>query len=593
MKKINKQKGNVLILTTMLFLMISVSISVGLFVPIVTSYRNAQNDVKSKKSYAFSESGVEDVLYRLQNSMNVSSTETLVLGTEQATTYVSDINSGTKQIKSVGETGADYQRTVSATVTKSTGASFNYGIQVGAGGLTMSGGSYVNGNIYANGNISGTSGTYITGSAIAAPSAPLTADQSNGDTANITNSIVFGNATATQDIAQSFTVTTDNAFNKIQLYIKKTGTPSNATVYIATDNAGSPSTYYLATGTLSSSLVTTSYGWADATFSALPALTAGSTYWIVVDSGSSSTNYYTVAANVDGYSTGTAKIGKVTPATWGAVTPSTLDAYFRVYIGGNTASISGQGLYQQLRVGTSGTGTAWASNVNAVNATGTIYCTTGANNNKTCDTSKGNPTAQAWPISDANIADWKASATTTQTGNVNVGGSSTVSLGNKKIVGDVSVQGGGILKITGPLWITGNLDLEGGGVIKIDSSLGAGSTVIVVDGIITMGGGGNVQGSGASGSYLVIISLSTCPIGPSCGQNDAVTVTGGAGSIVLIAQNGTISFQGGAAAKEATGYAVDLQGGANVTYDSGLANLNFTSGPSGSWVVNSWQEVPQ
>jgi hypothetical protein len=34
-----------------------------------------------------------------------------------------------------------------------------------------------------------------------------------------------------------------------------------------------------------------------------------------------------------------------------------------------------------------------------------------------------------------------------------------------------------------------------------------------------------------------------------------------------------------------------MSGTAHLTYESGLADVNFTSGPSGSWVKQSWKEV--
>jgi hypothetical protein len=61
--------------------------------------------------------------------------------------------------------------------------------------------------------------------------------------------------------------------------------------------------------------------------------------------------------------------------------------------------------------------------------------------------------------------------------------------------------------------------------------------------------------------------------------------------VVLNAQNGTISFTGSASAKEATAHKMSLSGSTTVNYESGLANMNFNSGPSGTWNVNSWKEI--
>jgi len=42
---------------------------------------------------------------------------------------------------------------------------------------------------------------------------------------------------------------------------------------------------------------------------------------------------------------------------------------------------------------------------------------------------------------------------------------------------------------------------------------------------------------------------------------------------------------------EASAEQLLVKNGATITYDSGLANARFTSGPSGGWKVRSWKEV--
>jgi hypothetical protein len=61
--------------------------------------------------------------------------------------------------------------------------------------------------------------------------------------------------------------------------------------------------------------------------------------------------------------------------------------------------------------------------------------------------------------------------------------------------------------------------------------------------------------------------------------------------MIAYAPNGTITVNGGASLKEATGYRIVVTGGSDITYESGLTNNNFSSGPSGTWGVNSWKEV--
>ncbi len=588
---IHQNKGSVLMITTVLFVMISLSVALGLVAPVLRAGKLAETTLASKQSYFAAESGVEDVLYRIRNAKQVSSSETLIVGDAQALTTITDNGSGQKNIVATGDSD-NRNRIVSASVVESEGVSFNYGVQVGVGGISLSGSSGINGSVYANGNITGTSSTYITGSAIAANSDPLSTDQANGDTGTPPATIIFGNANVTQDLAQSFQVSSESPLNKVQLYLRKNGTPSNVTVYVMTDNNGSPSAVHLASATLSASLVTNAYGWVDAVFSTNPTLQTGVTYWLVVDAGTSSSNYYTSAANSNVYNNGNGKIGQ-RGGTWNNTTPTGLDAYFRLYIGGQTSSISGENQWNQLRVGTSGSGIARASVVNNTNATGIIYCQSGTGNNKACNTTQQPPAPQAWPVSDNNIADFKDQALVggTQTGNVSYGGSTTASIGPRKIVGNLDIGGSAVVTTNGTLWVTGNLTIGGSGRLKLSSAYGSNSGVIIVDGRISIAGSSPVEGSGTSGSYILLISLSDCPTSSSCSGSNAINISGSAGAVVLVAQNGTISFSGSARAKQATAYRLSLSGSTTVTYESGLADITFSSGPSGSWAVTSWKET--
>ena len=72
--------------------------------------------------------------------------------------------------------------------------------------------------------------------------------------------------------------------------------------------------------------------------------------------------------------------------------------------------------------------------------------------------------------------------------------------------------------------------------------------------------------------------------------SSAITVSGGAGAVIVYASFGTINISGGASLKEVTAYKILVSGGSSITYESGLTNNNFSSGPSGSWAINSWGE---
>lgn len=576
----NKNKGAAMMILVFFFVFISVVILAGIINPVVRESRVANNLFASKKSYFLAESGTEDAIYRIRNNKQISGAETLSIDGDSATLSITTTGNNQKQIDSIGDSNSR-QRKVSVDVTTSTGVSFNYGLLAGIGGIDLSGGGTINGNVYANGPIVGDSSSIITGTAISANSPALASDQSNGSGTPAYN-ISFGNSSSTQDIAQSFQVSTSNSpVNKISLYVKKVGSPSNATVKIVSDSNGSPSTTVIASGTLNASSVTTSYGWIDVSFTSNPFLSQSSTYWLVVDSGTSSSKYYTIGASSGGYSSGLGKIGQQ-GGTWSSTTPSGLDYYFSIYLGGVNGSISGNSSSSRIQIGTT-SGIAQAHTVDYTSVSGNLYCQSGTGNNKSCTMGQSDPVYQQFPISNANISQWETDALVggTYTGNYSVG-SSGATIGPKKIVGDLSVQGGGILTVTGTLWVTGDLSISGGAIIKLSSGYSTNDGVIIVDGTISISGGGTATGSGTSGSYILLLTKST--------SSNSASISGGAGAVIVYAPYGNISLTGGASLKEATGYKISLSGGSSVTYESGLVNNNFSSGPSGSWSIDSWKE---
>lgn len=585
-KNYSSSKGAAMIIVVFFFMLISLTILFGIVTPVVREFQIASNNFDSKQSYFIAESGIEDMMYRVKNNMNTG-----VIGADRVLflndSFVSiptefiDLGNGKKKISILGSVDSN-ERTVNLNITTATGVSFNYGVLVGQGGITLEGSGTVRGNIYANGPITGDSSAVITGTAISANSPSIISDQVNG-TGTPTNNINFGNTNTTQDIAQSFSVSGSSPLNKVQLYIRKVSTPSDAIVKIMNDASGSIGSTIIASGTLSASSVTSSYGWIDVSFTTNPLLDTSKVYWLVIDASTSSSKYYTIGATSgDTYSGGLSKIGRV-GSTWANTSPTGLDYYFSLYLGGVNGSVTGSSgsQWNQLHVGTV-SGTAQANTVNYTNSTGNIYCKSGTGNNKSC-IDQPDPTYIAYPVSDANIEEWKNTAESggTYTGNYTVGWAGAT-LGPKKIIGDLTVSGGGILTVTGTIWVTGNIILNGGGLIKLASSYGENDGVILSNGTILVSGGGHATGSGATGSYIMFLSLSD--------SDSAVTVSGGAGAVIVYAPYGGINISGGASLKEATGYKMYIGGGSSITYESGLTNNNFSSGPSGTWNISDWEE---
>jgi hypothetical protein len=63
------------------------------------------------------------------------------------------------------------------------------------------------------------------------------------------------------------------------------------------------------------------------------------------------------------------------------------------------------------------------------------------------------------------------------------------------------------------------------------------------------------------------------------------------GTVIIYGSRGQVHLNNTAGAKEVTGYKIFLDNNASITYESGLANANFTSGPGGGFNIPSWKEI--
>lgn len=165
------QQGHALIIGVAFFLAIATSFAVGAAGPVLDQMAISEDLTYSKNSFYAAESGVEDVTYRVKNGIQVSPTETISVNNTKATTTL--VTSGnTKQIESSGTTNF-YNRKNVATLSTGTGVAFNYGLQTGAGGLTLSNSATIEGNVFTNGPLTATNSATIKGTAISAGPAGL------------------------------------------------------------------------------------------------------------------------------------------------------------------------------------------------------------------------------------------------------------------------------------------------------------------------------------------------------------------------------------------------------------------------------------
>lgn len=577
----NRQGGAAMLVSVVFFLFISLSIVFGLVSPTVSEFKNTKVNLNSKKSYSLAESGVEDAYYRILKNKPISNSESITLDSNSATTNITSISGGTKQISSVGDVD-NYLRKIDLLLKTGSGVIFKYGTQAGQGGIEFSNNAGLYGSLYSNGDIVGSNNAFITGDAFSANSPALNADQSNS-TGIPTNNIILGNTTNTQDFAQSFKLSTNGLINKAQFYIKKVGSPSNATIRIVSTTNNKPNKTNITTGTLNANLVTNNYGWIDVIFLENPHMIEDITYWIVIDASVNANNYYVIGGNSD-YAIGKSMTGQYGNTIWNDSSPVGLDGYFNIFLGGTTGTISG------IKIGENGQGNAFAHTLTSNTIAGTAYCQNGSGNNKSCNTSLPDPVQQNMPISDANIEEWKNDALGggVINGDYSISGSQTI--GPKKIIGNLTVSG--TLTLSNTIWVTGNINITG--KVKLDQSFLATTGIIITDGYINIGNNTTFEDSGTTGSYIMLLSTSSCDskvIGNPCGTYDAITASNNSNLVIVNAQKGAIKFENNAGVKEMAGNRIYLSNNAYITYGSGIMNVDFTSGPSGGWSVDTWKET--
>lgn len=204
------------------------------------------------------------------------------------------------------------------------------------------------------------------------------------------------------------------------------------------------------------------------------------------------------------------------------------------------------------------------------------------------------------PVPDSKIEEWKAEAAAggTHTSPCPYIISGTVSLGPKKINCDLYINGTAVVTLNEPIWVVGNINFSNSADIKVNPSLGDASVAFIADNPanrtsssrIFLSNSVEFFGSGSSKSYILMVSQNNSAEGG--GSNSAISISNSVnGKVLLYAPHGLMYLSNSIRAKEATAYKIQITNTASITYETGLANLLFTSGPSGGYSIESWEET--
>lgn len=554
-------------------------------------FQNASYSIDGEKATALAEAGIDKAITSLNKTGGGYGGELdSVLGDGSYSVTVISTDAATKVIESTGYTPnkskAKAKRTIKITASRGVGASFVYGIQVGEGGLELGNNNLVKGSIYSNGSITAGNNNTITGDAWAAAGVPPTANQQTDCQGSNCQDFVFGKNIDGQerlDVGQSFKPTLADKIRKVSLRVKKIGSPSDVTVRIMGDDGGKPNkNNVLASGTLNASLVTDSYGWIDVTFSTNPTLSADTNYWMMADTSSNATNFWSWQNDLaQSYVRGEPKWSP----NWSVGNPSwnsfSGDLSFKAYMGGTTNFIM------------SGSGTTVAVDVHANTIGGLIiggnaYFQTITNStvsgtacpNAHCFPGSEDPPPKTFPISEANITAWKNEAASASPLSQPTCGSTTA-WGPGKFSGNLTLGNSCVVKVKSPIWITGDMTMGNQNTFSLDSSYGSSSGIIVIDGRAIMGNQNKLLGTGIGNSILVLLST----FDSRTNNINAITIGNIGNTGAFYADKGIIDPGNNNQLKEVTAWKIKLTNDSIIDYEIGLASILFTSGPTGGYTL--------
>lgn len=212
------------------------------------------------------------------------------------------------------------------------------------------------------------------------------------------------------------------------------------------------------------------------------------------------------------------------------------------------------------------------------------------------------------PISTTTIQEWKDAITDVEeiddpTSVCYGGGTYTINvditIGYVQYECDVEITGNNTdVTLTGPVLVEGNLTFSNGPNIAVDSGLGrrsvqmiaASSTNKTTSSQIDVAQSTSFAGSGDSRSFILLFSENESA---SLGGSEIAIRLGNSseGDLLVYAGDGLVDIQQQINITEVTGYQIDIANNSSVTYESGLANVLFTSGPGGAYRLAGWSQI--
>ncbi|MDP4008846.1 MAG: hypothetical protein Q8P71_00225 [bacterium] len=193
-------------------------------------------------------------------------------------------------------------------------------------------------------------------------------------------------------------------------------------------------------------------------------------------------------------------------------------------------------------------------------------------------------------VSGEMIESWKEDAETGEVivGDYTIANNDQVTLGPVKIDGNFHIGNSAQLIVTGTIWVTGTFDSGPNAIIRLnEESYGDLSGVFIVEGTARIRNGIDLRGTDSPGSYMLFVGTSSS----MAESSPAIEVNNNVSGDMMFSPNGLLLINNNVNLVGVTGNRLILNNNVEITYEVGLANLSFTSGPGAGWQLLSWKEV--
>ena len=179
--RLKSQRGAAMLFFVLFFVVAASALAFSLGRAVYSDLYLVNSLLASNESYLTADSALEDAVYKMMKGYMVSATSTFNATAGLATTTISyDSSSDIYTLRSVSKVGRANRVSV-VELTSGVGSAFNYGLQSGNGGFTLSNSASITGNVYSNGNILGGGSSLISGDVISAgPTGSITKIHATG-----------------------------------------------------------------------------------------------------------------------------------------------------------------------------------------------------------------------------------------------------------------------------------------------------------------------------------------------------------------------------------------------------------------------------